>query len=101
MPQNNLQRNQRQNSFYHLFELEDIRLKGYTAAGNRLSTKNIIKFKARKSETYLDGVIQEEDIISSKRNMEKIDTTFVNPEKPESIIPEEPSLFESDEQEKS
>lgn len=90
-----LERLPRMRSFYHLFELEDVRIKGYTAGGNRLSTKNVIKIKARKSEVYLDGSEYVEEEVKKKN--QSTDTTFVNPEDPEKIIPDEPQLFAEDE----
>ncbi|MBN2788730.1 MAG: DNA topoisomerase IV subunit A [Candidatus Delongbacteria bacterium] len=43
-------------------ELEDYHVKGIGASGNRLTNKNIIKIKARKSDVYpIDGVVDNDD----------------------------------------
>jgi len=85
-----LERLPRMRSFYENFEQEDHRVKGISAGGNRISTKNILKFKADKSETYNDENNQQ----MPGGNKKSVDDTFINEEEAERIIPVEPSLFD-------
>ena len=90
-----LERLPRMRTFYHLFELESYRVKGVSAGGNKICNKNIIKIKAKKSELYTEN--DNEDQLSGTeviRRIKKPEPTFENQEKAETIIPEEPSLFD-------
>ncbi len=76
-----LERLPRMRTFNAEFELEDYHVKGITATGNRITTKNIIKMKVTRSE-----VVQEAETSPVGESVE-------NEDAPDRIIPEEPELF--------
>ncbi|MBN1968475.1 MAG: DNA topoisomerase IV subunit A [Candidatus Delongbacteria bacterium] len=82
-----LERLPRMRSFMNEFNLEDYRVKGVAASGVRIIDKNIIKFKVEKiADTEID------------ESQHKQGEEFLNDEKAETLFPEEPSLFDFDEE---
>ncbi len=82
-----LERLPRMRSFYKIIELEDYRIKGAMASGNKITDKAIMKFKAKKSEKYLEAETEENDLKDpNEATKELLDKKY----------PEEKTLFESD-----
>ncbi len=79
-----LERLPRMRTFQTEFELEDYHVKGISASGNRITTKNIIKMKVTRSEVVLEA------------ETSPVGESVENEDKPDRIIPEEPELFKED-----
>ena len=79
-----LERLPRMRSFQTEFDLEDYNIKGISASGNRITTKNIIKMKVTRSEVVID------------KETSPVGESVENEDKPDRIIPEEPELFNED-----
>ena len=79
-----LERLPRMRTFQTEFNLEDYSVKGISASGNRITTKNIIKMKVTKNEAVIET------------ETSPVGESVGNQDKPDRIIPEEPELFKED-----